>query len=94
MTNYSPPKEEKQTQICLRVFRVLRLRLLNSISTKRPEGALENWLIPCLEEEMCVMSLEYLVLPDSKDANKDYKVPIRRTQHHVMTFHWPEIKKV
>lgn len=63
---------------------MLRLRLLISVSTKRNEGSLEKCLIPCLGQEMCMMSLEYLVIPDSKDANKDYQVPIKRTQNHLM----------
>lgn len=63
---------------------MLRLSLLISISTKKNEGSLEKWPIPCLGQEMCTMSLEYLVITDSKDANKNYQVPVKRTQNHLM----------
>ena len=39
------------------------------------------------------MSLDDLVIPNSKDAIKDYQPPVKRTQNHLMRLYWPEIEQ-
>ena len=47
---------------------------------RKNQDSLAKWLIPDPRLEICQMSLESFVIPDRKEAIKDYKGHIKRNK--------------
>lgn len=65
-----------------------------NFSLKEIRDFFQKRLLPGLGWELYKMSLEYLIIPESKEAIKDYQGWIKRTQEPTWgDSHWPKIEQ-
>lgn len=65
-------------------------------SNKKNQGSSEKWLILGLGQEIHKLSLDHLVVPESKEALRTWKVErVQRTQDPTWkSSHWPNLEKL